>query len=91
MSPTFPKFPALSPALFGLVPTWGPLIVINFFFGFFLANVSIAGHIGGIVAGLLATESMLQARRLNQRWLGYVGVVAVGVLAIIVALWAAGR
>ena len=71
--------------------TWGPLIVINFFFGFFLANVSIAGHIGGIVAGLLATESMLQARRLNQRWLGYVGVVAVGVLAIIVALWAAGR
>jgi membrane associated rhomboid family serine protease len=71
--------------------TWGPLIVINFFFGFFLSNVSIAGHIGGIVAGLLATESMLQARRLNQRWLGYVGVVAVGVLAVIVALWAAGR
>ena len=69
--------------------TWGPLIVINFFLGFFLANVSIAGHIGGMVAGLLATESMLQGRRLGNRWLGYAGAVAVGVIAIIVALWAA--
>jgi membrane associated rhomboid family serine protease len=71
--------------------TWGPLIVINFFLGFVLSNVSIGGHLGGIVAGVLATESMLQARRLGQRWLGYAGAVLVGVLAIIVALWAAGR
>jgi membrane associated rhomboid family serine protease len=69
--------------------TWGPLIVINFFFGFFLSNVSIAGHLGGIAAGLLATEAMLQARRIHQPWLGYVGAVAVGVIAIIVALSAA--
>jgi membrane associated rhomboid family serine protease len=69
--------------------TWGPLIVINFFFGFFISNVSIAGHLGGIAAGLLATEAMLQARRIRQPWLGYVGAVAVGVIAIIVALSAA--
>jgi membrane associated rhomboid family serine protease len=71
--------------------TWGPLIVINFFFGFFLSNVSIGGHLGGIVAGLLATEAMLQARRLRQAWLGYAGATAVGALSIVVALAAAGR
>jgi membrane associated rhomboid family serine protease len=71
--------------------TWGPLIVINFVFGFFIGGVSIGGHLGGLAAGALATESMLQARRLRQPWLGYVGVIAVGALAISVALWAAGR
>ena len=70
--------------------TWGPLIVINFFAGFLHSRTSrSAGHIGGIVAGLLATEAMLQGRPGN-RWLGYVGAVAVGVIAVIVALWACG-
>ena len=50
--------------------TWGPLIVINFLLGFLLADVSIGGHLGGIVAGVLATEAMLQGRRAGQRWLG---------------------
>jgi membrane associated rhomboid family serine protease len=71
--------------------TWGPLIVINFALGFVISNVSIGGHIGGLVAGLLATESMLQARRIRKPWLGVVGAVVVGALAISVALWAAAR
>jgi membrane associated rhomboid family serine protease len=71
--------------------TWGPLIVINFLLGFVISNVSIAGHLGGLLAGLLATESMLQATRRNQRWLGYAGAALVGVVAIIVGLWAAAR
>jgi membrane associated rhomboid family serine protease len=71
--------------------TWGPLILINFFLGFVIGGVSIGGHLGGIVAGVLATEAMLQARRLGQSWLGFAGAVAVGVLAISVASWAAGR
>ena len=45
---------------------------------FAISNVSIGGHIGGLVAGLLASESMLQARRLRQLWLGYVGTALVG-------------
>jgi membrane associated rhomboid family serine protease len=71
--------------------TWGPLIVINFFLGFVIGGVSIGGHLGGIIAGVLATEAMLQARRLARPWLGYAGAIAVGVFAVSVALWAAGR
>jgi membrane associated rhomboid family serine protease len=71
--------------------TWGPLIVINFFLGFVLPDVSIGGHLGGIVAGALATEALLQARRINQRWLGIVGVLLVGAAAVAVALYAAHR
>ena len=71
--------------------TWGPLIVINFALGFFIGGVSIGGHMGGIVAGLLATEALLQGRRAGQRWLGLVGVALVGVAAVSVALWAAHR
>jgi membrane associated rhomboid family serine protease len=71
--------------------TWGPLIVINFVFGFFIGGVSIGGHLGGIVGGVLGTEAMLQARRLGRPWLGYLGAAAVGALAVSVALWAAGR
>jgi membrane associated rhomboid family serine protease len=71
--------------------TWGPLIVINFALGFLLPDVSIGGHLGGIVAGVLAAEALLQARRIGVRGLGIVGVLLVGAVAIAVALWAANR
>jgi membrane associated rhomboid family serine protease len=71
--------------------TWGPLIVINFALGFVLPRVSIGGHLGGMVAGALATEALLQARRAGIRGLGIVGVLLVGAVALSVALWAAQR
>jgi membrane associated rhomboid family serine protease len=61
---------------------FGPLLLINFGLGFFVANVSIGGHLGGLIGGLLATEAMIQARKLGQPWLGWVGAAFVGVASI---------
>jgi membrane associated rhomboid family serine protease len=68
---------------------FGPLLVINLLFGFFVPNISMGGHIGGLVAGLLATEAMLQARRTNQPKLGILGALFVGLAAFLLALVAA--
>jgi membrane associated rhomboid family serine protease len=65
---------------------FGPLLLINFALGFFVTNVSIGGHLGGLVGGLLATESMVQARKAEQLWLGYVGAAFVGVASVMLAV-----
>jgi membrane associated rhomboid family serine protease len=70
---------------------WGPLVAVNFVIGFLIPNVSIGGHLGGLVAGVLATEAMLQARRVQKPWLGLIGIFVVGGAAVSVALWAAAR
>jgi membrane associated rhomboid family serine protease len=70
---------------------FGPLIVLNLFLGFFISNVSIGGHIGGLVAGALATEALLQSRQVRKPALGLVGIAAVGAAAVIGALIAAGQ
>ncbi|MGQ0823623.1 MAG: rhomboid family intramembrane serine protease [Actinomycetota bacterium] len=68
---------------------FGPLLVVNLVLGFVIDNVSVGGHIGGLVAGLAATEAMLQARKVGQPWLGVAGAVAVGAVAVVIALAAA--
>ena len=65
---------------------FGPLLVINFVLDFFIPNVSIAAHIGGLVGGLLAAESMLRARRAGHPELGIAGAVVVGIAAVAIAL-----
>ena len=40
----------------------------------------------GLVAGLLATEAFLQARRINQPVLGWIGAVAVGAIAVVISV-----
>jgi len=64
---------------------FGPLLVINLVFNLFTPNVSIGGHLGGLVAGALATEAMIRARRAGRPELGIVGAVAVGAIALVVA------
>ena len=44
---------------------------MNLAFGFFIANISIGGHIGGMVAGGLTAEAMIRARKINHPALGY--------------------
>ena len=68
---------------------FGPLLVINFVLDFFIPNVSIAAHVGGLIGGLLAAESMLRARRAGRPELGIAGGVLVGVAAVALALTAA--
>jgi membrane associated rhomboid family serine protease len=70
---------------------FGPLIAINLALGFTIANVSIGGHIGGLIGGALATEAFLQARKNNTPILGYVGAAFVGVVSILLALAVAAR
>ena len=64
---------------------FGPLLGINLVLGYFQPNVSVGGHIGGLIAGVLATEAMLQARKAGQPWLGYAGAIFVGAAAVLLA------
>ena len=57
---------------------FGPLLVINLALGLFVSNISLGGHIGGLVAGALTAEAMLRARKLEMPVLGYVGAAIVG-------------
>ena len=61
---------------------FGPLLLINLALGLFVSNISLGGHIGGLVAGALTAEGMLQARKLEMPVLGYVGAVIVGVASV---------
>jgi membrane associated rhomboid family serine protease len=40
---------------------FGPLLLINLAFGFFLANVSIGAHVGGMIGGGICAAAMVQA------------------------------
>jgi membrane associated rhomboid family serine protease len=69
-----------------------PLLVINFAFTLFIPGISKGGHIGGFVGGALA---ILVLSRFGQKkvvyaredLLGYVGLVAIGVVSVAVAYW----
>jgi membrane associated rhomboid family serine protease len=69
----------------------GFLIVINLVFSFVLANISIGGHIGGLVGGGLAALALQQGDRSRSRALGLAlcGLLAIGAAAG--ALAAAGQ
>jgi membrane associated rhomboid family serine protease len=68
---------------------FGPLLLLNLLLGLFMKNISMGGHIGGLIGGALATEAMLQARRINQPRFGIVAALFVGVAAFLLALVAA--
>ncbi len=70
---------------------FGPLLVANLVFGLFESGVSIGGHIGGLVAGALTAEAMMQSRKAEMPALGFVGAAVVGLVSIGVAFAAAGR
>ncbi len=70
---------------------FGPLVLINLAYGFFVPGISVGGHLGGLVGGALATEAMLQARRAAQPWLGYAGAAFVGAGSVLLAFTVAAR
>jgi membrane associated rhomboid family serine protease len=68
------------------------LIVINLVFTFAVGNISIGGHIGGLIGGILCLFALSRFGRGHAIYgrpglLGIGGAVAVGVVSIVVAYW----
>lgn len=59
----------------------GFLIIINLALGLFINNISIGGHLGGLVGGALAITAFQYGDRLRQPAIGYVGCAVIAVVA----------
>jgi membrane associated rhomboid family serine protease len=66
----------------------GGLLVVNLVLTFALPNISIGGHVGGLLGGGAVGAAMLDARPGR---LGLVVALVVSVLAVAGGVWAAGR
>lgn len=61
------------------------MIVINLALSFAIPNVSVGGHLGGLVGGIAATAGLAYGRRRSHRLVGPAIVVGVAIVAIAVA------
>ena len=64
----------------------GFLIIINLALGLFLNNISIGGHLGGLVGGALAIIAFQYGDRMRQPALGYAGCAVLAVIAVIAGI-----
>jgi membrane associated rhomboid family serine protease len=70
------------------------LIVINLVLSFTISNISVGGHIGGLIGGVLCTLVLSKFGRGHAAYSrvglwGFAGVAGVGLLSLVVAYWAA--
>jgi membrane associated rhomboid family serine protease len=63
-----------------------PLLVVNLLFTFSVPNISVAGHLGGLVAGGLVAAVLAYAPRENRNRVQAIGCAAVFVLLLIAAV-----
>src|SRR5712691_8097921 len=68
------------------------LIAINLILSFVIANISIGGHIGGLVGGILCTLVLSRFGRGHAAYTrvgltGLAGVLGVGVISVAIAYW----
>jgi len=71
------------------------LVVINLVLSFAISGISIGGHIGGLVGGVLSTLALTHFGRRHPTYgragmSGIIGVIAVGVIAVLVSYWQVG-
>jgi membrane associated rhomboid family serine protease len=70
------------------------IIVINLVFTFAIPNISIGGHIGGLIGGAAATIGLSRFGRGHVAYgraglLGVATIVVVGIASVVVAYWKA--
>lgn len=66
---------------------FGPLLAINLFLNVtIMSNVSLGGHLGGLIAGAAAAEIMMRARRIEKPTLGIAGAVGLGIALFLSSL-----
>lgn len=69
----------------------GTVLILNLMITFWVPNISIGAHIGGLVAGSVAGWFMLTPRwHPMPRWVTYAAPVAVGVASLVVCVVAVG-
>jgi membrane associated rhomboid family serine protease len=69
----------------------GWLIVLNLGLSFFLNNISVGGHIGGLIGGSLAGLALQYGDRLRQPATGLVACALLAVIAVAAAIAVSGR
>lgn len=80
----------MDPMAGGVFGSIGGLILINLVFTFVLSNISIGGHIGGLVGGGLVALAYQAADRTRRPALAYAGAIAVGAVSAALGIVAAG-
>jgi membrane associated rhomboid family serine protease len=73
-------------AFAGGIGSIGGLILFNLVFSFALSNISIGGHIGGLIGGSLVTLAMHEADRRRRPLLGYAAALAIAAIAVVGAI-----
>jgi len=62
------------------------LIVINLALSFAISNISIGGHIGGLIGGTVCMFALAKTRYMRPRWIGPALVVGVGAVSVALAI-----
>lgn len=77
------------------IPIWqsglGPMLLINLVFTLTISNISVGGHLGGLLAGFITGWLVVEfAERRNQQSLALLGCLVVAVVSVVAAIAVAG-
>jgi membrane associated rhomboid family serine protease len=67
------------------------MIVLNLALSAAIPNISIGGHLGGLIGGITGTFALSRTRYMRPRWIGPALVVLVGAISVALAIARAKR